>query len=558
MRALESGHVNDRTTICSLYILICADFIHTVRKTISTRRSFTIFRVSLILNSNAILLNMTAEYQRRYRQIKKDIAAFLASSEDEANIPTHSGIIKTRQRYELNQEDIESTEISSESVTSSEDVRIDDDSLKLPGDSCLNKALSFKDQLAVWASQENIRRESVNLLLRILREQGHELPKDARTLLQTPRFVLTTNKCGGQYAYFGIASCLRKILSDNTDFAKKNDSIKMTVNVDGIPLYKSSNDQFWPILVKFSRFRPALVALFCGKSKPDSVENFLSDFLDEYKQLLENGLIFDGKVFKISILCFVCDAPARSYLKCIKGHSGYYSCERCDIKGKWDSHIFFEMVPTCKRTDEKFNQGEYRDSHQLKKTPLIQYGIPCVSGFPLDYMHLVCLGVTRRMLLQLIRGPKKCRLSHQLVSVISSSLEGLSNSLPSEFARQPRSLAEIDRWKATEFRGFILYTSMVVLKNVVSPDVYHTSLSLTVALSILLNSNDQIRNAYLQYARELLLHFVKNSGTLFGRQFVVYNVHSLIHLPDDVKHYQCSLNDISAFPFETHLHKIKN
>ena len=30
---------------------------------------------------------------------------------------------------------------------------------------------------------------------------GHELPKDARTLLQTPQKVVTTEKCNGEYYY---------------------------------------------------------------------------------------------------------------------------------------------------------------------------------------------------------------------------------------------------------------------------------------------------------------------------------------------------------------------
>lgn len=169
--------------------------------------------------------------------------------------------------------------------------------------------------------------------------------------------------------------------------------------------------------MKFSKFRPALVALYCGKSKPNSVEIFLRDFLDEYKQLSEDGLVVDGKRLKVSILCFVCDSPARSFLKCTKGHRGYYACERCEIKGTWDSHIILDSVePACKRTDEKFNQGKYVDTHQLWKSPLIEYGISCVQGFPLNYMYLVCLGITRRMLLYLIRGPRKCRLSQQHVS----------------------------------------------------------------------------------------------------------------------------------------------
>lgn len=95
------------------------------------------------------------------------------------------------------------------------------------------------------------------------------------------------------------------------------------------------------------------------------------------------------------------------------------------------------------------------------------------------------------------------------------------------------------------------------MKDVVFSAIYKTSLSLTVALSILLNSDDTIRNSYLHYARELLLYFVQQCRDIYGHHFIVYNVHSLIHLPDDVENYQCSLNGICAFPFENHLQKIK-
>ena len=40
----------------------------------------------------------------------------------------------------------------------------------------------------------------------MLNKHGHgdELPKDARTLLQTTRKVVTTEKCKGKYYYFGL------------------------------------------------------------------------------------------------------------------------------------------------------------------------------------------------------------------------------------------------------------------------------------------------------------------------------------------------------------------
>ena len=61
--------------------------------------------------------------------------------------------------------------------------------------------------------------------------------------------------------------------------------------------------------------------------------------------------------------------------------------------------------------------------------------------------------------------------------------------MPSEFARQPRSLQELDRWKATEFRQFLLYTGPVVLKGIVSKELFQHFLTLNVAMTILLQES---------------------------------------------------------------------
>ena len=45
------------------------------------------------------------------------------------------------------------------------------------------------------------------------------------------------------------------------------------------------------------------------------------------------------------------------------------------------------------REDSKFSSFEYED-HQIRRSPLIDYGISCVQQFPLDYLHLVYLGIT--------------------------------------------------------------------------------------------------------------------------------------------------------------------
>ena len=60
---------------------------------------------------------------------------------------------------------------------------------------------------------------------------------------------------------------------------------------------------------------------------------------------------------------------------------------------------------------------------------------------------------------------------------------------------------------------------------------------------------------YFNYAKEMLLHFVKSTKDIYGEEFLVYNIHSLLHLPEDVEKFG-SLNNVSAFPFENYHKKI--
>ena len=61
-----------------------------------------------------------------------------------------------------------------------------------------------------------------------------------------------------------------------------------------------------------------------------------------------------------------------------------------------------------------------------------------------------------------------CRLPARMVSLLSARLIDLAPFVPKEFASKPRRIEELDRWKATEFRQFLLYTGMVVLPDILS------------------------------------------------------------------------------------------
>lgn len=58
----------------------------------------------------------------------------------------------------------------------------------------------------------------------------------------------------------------------------KVDHLGLQINVDGIPLFRSSSTALWPILCLVKNVNPCnpfVVGLFCGKEKPGSAAEYL-------------------------------------------------------------------------------------------------------------------------------------------------------------------------------------------------------------------------------------------------------------------------------------------
>ena len=83
------------------------------------------------------------------------------------------------------------------------------------------------------------------------------------------------------------------------------------------------------------------MVLYTGESKPSSLYVFLNNFLQELYSLKLFGLTIKSVVHTVKVRAFLCDAPATSFLKGAVGHTGYYSWERCIIKGSWEGRVLF-------------------------------------------------------------------------------------------------------------------------------------------------------------------------------------------------------------------------
>lgn len=92
-----------------------------------------------------------------------------------------------------------------------------------------------------------------------------------------------------------------------------------------------------------------------------------------------------------------------------------------------------------------------------------------VNDFPNDYLHLhlLCLGVMKRLLLFRIEGHKMFSTKLSVKLYVDHWMLA-SKSQPKEFNRKVRCVDQIKHWKGTEFRTFLLY---VVFKDLVSSEV---------------------------------------------------------------------------------------
>jgi len=123
-----------------------------------------------------------------------------------------------------------------------------------------------------------------------LRSENHyDLPKSATSLLQTKsieniQVMKSLKNTNGSYVYFSIEKRLKGIIS----YEYTENAVRYMFNIDGLPSYNSSSQQFWPNLglIVHDKYdsNPFIAAVYSGDSKYKNVNDFInpvnSVFLD--------------------------------------------------------------------------------------------------------------------------------------------------------------------------------------------------------------------------------------------------------------------------------------
>jgi hypothetical protein len=406
---------------------------------------------------------------------------------------------------------------------------------------------------------------------------------DSRTLMKHrwgPPSDNIVDIASGQYCHFGSYDHICMALKDGfktrhpcVDFEKK--TFQLSLFVDGLKIHKSTFKNFWVILGSVPGANndvPFCIGLYYSvKHHPSSFVDFLSRLINDLEQLrgkqftVENvnyTFSYDGPI--------ICDMPAKSDVKNIKGHSGFFSCDKCVARGRHNTKVHFpfnekfpkfhgELAFKVLRTNENFRDKSFPKHHRciLINSAFEEIAdVDMILNFVIDYMHNMCLGVMKQLLKTWLVTTNTERLSSGLIESLEKKSANLRDDCPSEFINKVRDFSLLSQFKAKEFRAILGYWGIAIMRDYLPRDTYNHFLLFACAFRILA-SNLAYEEEYISYAENLLIRFVKDFAEVYEEKNIVSNVHRLLHIANDVRRYG-PLDNFSAFKFESYLSPMKN
>ncbi|XP_065345939.1 uncharacterized protein LOC135943370 [Cloeon dipterum] len=372
----------------------------------------------------------------------------------------------------------------------------------------------------------------------------------------------------GTSYYFGILNSIREEASRNIDILKAlqiEKKLLVSFSTDGFEPFEGPLKQCtcWPLLaeIHFRLFKtkPILVKVYCGEKKPSHTD-FFHEFCSELSSLIGKTVkICDVDcVFKLFYL--TADTPARSFMKGCVGHNATKGCERCvapasrlNHRMHYPSNTDFEL-----RTHQTFVSRADEDHHRYDSCFETVVSIDMINDFALDPMHLLDEGVMKRLLFHLLteaRGGQ--RLQAEKVRIVNNRIDEVMPFIPSDFNRKLTPLRKIHGWKACMYRLIDTYLLLILFKDLISEDTEDLFVRLFVSVRILRNGKLCTIPEKVEEARKLLKSFVEKFEDVFGESHRIYNIHTIMHLPDVVDHIKKPLDYFSSYSTEDALRMLK-
>lgn len=201
------------------------------------------------------------------------------------------------------------------------------------------------------------------------------------------------------------------------------------------------------------------------------------------------------------------------------------------------------------RTNETFRM-KTQHAHHKYDSPFEDLDIDMVKRFTIsDPLHLLHQGVTKKCLQRWMGSVKGYghKWSKLTTDTVSRYLIEANKQMPSDIHRSLRGLDELSNWKGVEYRTFLMYIGMVVLRPVLPNNEYEHFLLLCCACTMV---SCNVYKLYIPLAKEMFKLYVKTYIDLYGRHSISSNIHNLIHIADDlIENDLDSIDQISTYKY---------
>jgi hypothetical protein len=353
---------------------------------------------------------------------------------------------------------------------------------------------------------------------------------------------------------------------------------KIDINIDEAKLNEDKNAAtITPILGRIHSVRPTassgigteillatsvfVIGFYVGRGKPDYISSFLYNLVLEFCRLSPSNcdnVCTNGRGFTASLRCIIADGPMRSYLKRTKGHSGYWSCDRCIQKGDMVNRaILLKNVNAPKRTDTDFltyHASKFSADDHLKDptdiSPFVEMNFPMVTGFVIDPMHTAVEGAFGRRLEGFIFVSGEGKLSSAQVAEADRRMGHFNFCRPYGFDRSVGKLSTCRNFKTHVKRNILYYFLYPLFKGILSDEDLEHIMLLQYGMLLLGSFNRKpVSSTNIAEAKKTFYQYSVGLTELgIPCRFVS---HQVTHLWEDVQKYQCGVETNSAFPFES-------
>ncbi|KAH3894571.1 hypothetical protein DPMN_018728 [Dreissena polymorpha] len=362
------------------------------------------------------------------------------------------------------------------------------------------------------------------------------------------------------FSFVPIAQQLEEILKRDRVLQKLGDSLTLTMNTDGVPLYNSSSVSLWPVLFIINNLPPTerflpqnllIWGLWQGCGKP-CFKTYLKPLVEELNVLFTDGIQVNDVSVKITLTCCTMDLQAKAQVMEMVQHNGEYGCVTCEDPGRMykqgkghcrgfplnDSPLALRSPDTVlSNAEEAMNTNvSVKGIKSVSVLFGIQYLDPIVACVP-DYMHGVLLGTTKK-LLSLWLNKASAKEAYYLGNDVKEIDRRLLQMKPVDsITRLPRRLeGNMSHWKASEFQHWLLFYSVPCVNGLLKKE-YMDNLGFLVD-GIYLLLGDAITEDDLLRAEMSLAKFQLSFETLYGPQNCGLNVHNIgCHLAQYVQHH---------------------